>query len=75
MIRQTVRPSIWVLVDDFSTDASVELIESEMEKHEWITLLRNHDSGPRKRGSRIAHLYSISEKSLLLARIGNIFQK
>ena len=59
MIRQTVRPSNWVLVDDFSTDASVELIESEMEKHEWITLVINHDSGPRKRGSRIASIFNL----------------
>ena len=62
MIRQTVRPSIWVLVDDFSTDASVELIEREMEKHEWITLLRNHDSGPRKRGSRIASIFNLGKE-------------
>ena len=59
MIHQTVRPSNWVLVDDFSTDASVELIESEMEIHEWITLVRNHDSGPRRRGSRIASIFNL----------------
>ena len=33
-----------------------------MEKHEWITLLRNHDSGPRKRGSRIASIFNLGKE-------------
>ena len=72
MIRQTVGPSIWVLVDDFSTDASVELIESEMEKHEWITLLRNHDSGPRKRVENC--IYIQSRKRALWRGLGIYFK-
>lgn len=36
VIAQTVRPLLWVIVDDGSTDETAEVIKSHAEKHEWI---------------------------------------
>ena len=34
--RQTVKPVLWIIVDDGSTDNSPQIIESAKKKHDWI---------------------------------------
>jgi glycosyltransferase involved in cell wall biosynthesis len=36
VIAQSVRPQIWVIVDDGSTDETAEIIKLYSERHEWI---------------------------------------
>lgn len=36
MLLQTMKPSLWVIVDDGSTDKTAEIIEQFEEKHSWI---------------------------------------
>jgi GT2 family glycosyltransferase len=36
VIAQSVRPQIWVIVDDGSTDETAEIIKLYAERHEWI---------------------------------------
>ena len=56
MTSQTIIPSEWILVDDHSTDGSVELIEDAIIEHDWIRLVRGTELGPRRRGAKIARL-------------------
>ena len=36
VINQTIRPALWLIVDDGSTDNSPEIIQNFMSKHNWI---------------------------------------
>jgi poly-beta-1,6-N-acetyl-D-glucosamine synthase len=40
VVRQTVRPTRWVIVSDGSTDATDEIVRKYAAQHEWIELLR-----------------------------------
>ena len=40
MVEQTVRPLRWVVVDDGSTDRTVEIVEAACRSHAWIRLVR-----------------------------------
>ena len=56
--EQSVPPIEWIIVDDFSEDNSIEIIEEAMKSRPWITLIRNQDNGVRERGARIATLFN-----------------
>jgi glycosyltransferase involved in cell wall biosynthesis len=55
---QSIPPMEWIIVDDFSEDKSVEIIEEAMKSRPWITLIRNQEDGIRERGARIATLFN-----------------
>ena len=38
--RQTVKPILWVIVDDGSTDSTPQIIETAKKKHDWIHSVR-----------------------------------
>ena len=40
IVRQTIKPKLWVIVDDGSTDGTPEIIEDAVKKHEWIQTIR-----------------------------------
>ena len=50
MVAQTQRPSLWVIVDDGSTDASPEILADYAAKHDWIRVVRREDRGHRAVG-------------------------
>jgi glycosyltransferase involved in cell wall biosynthesis len=55
MAEQTIRPELWVIVDDGSTDRTPEIIEKAREKHEWIKNIRL-DSRKRDLGLHYASI-------------------
>ena len=53
MERQTVKPCQWILIDDGSTDGSLELMVAASRRHEWITILQRKDRGFRLAGTGV----------------------
>jgi glycosyltransferase involved in cell wall biosynthesis len=51
--NQTVRPSLWVIVDDGSADATPDIISEYADAHSFIRLLRVTDRGYRKVGGGV----------------------
>ena len=50
VIAQTVRPALWVIVDDGSTDASPAILAEYAAKHDWIRVITRQDRGVRAVG-------------------------
>lgn len=47
VIRQTLRPGVWVIVDDGSTDATPEILRGYAERHPFIDVVTRPRSGGR----------------------------
>ena len=63
MTRQTIIPSEWILVDDYSSDGSIKLVEDAIVEYDWIRLVRSLEVGPRRRGGKIARLVNLGLNS------------
>lgn len=50
MVAQTLRPALWVIVDDGSTDESPEILAEYTAQHDWIRVVRREDRGHRAVG-------------------------
>ncbi|RJS83203.1 glycosyltransferase family 2 protein [Methanophagales archaeon] len=53
--KQTVKPVLWVIVDDGSTDRTPEIIKQIKEKYDWIQSIRL-DGKKRKRGLHVSQV-------------------
>jgi len=52
MLKQTIKPLRWVIVDDGSTDNTPAMIKNYAEKYPWIKCVYGTDQGQRKPGVR-----------------------
>ncbi len=50
LTSQTVKPIRWIIVDDGSTDGTVELVEAAAAQNDWITVIRRENRGFRSVG-------------------------
>jgi glycosyltransferase involved in cell wall biosynthesis len=50
-IHQSIRPVIWIIVDDGSTDNSAQIISEYAAKHQWIVLKQTMRTSKRLTGS------------------------
>jgi poly-beta-1,6-N-acetyl-D-glucosamine synthase len=57
MVRQTVRPQEWVIVDDGSKDSTGSIIDDAVRKYKWIRGYRRADRGFRKWGAGIIEAF------------------
>lgn len=57
MIRQTIRPHEWVIVDDGSKDNTGAIIDAATRQHSWIRGVRRPDRGFRKWGAGIIEAF------------------
>ena len=53
VINQTVLPTLWVIVNDGSTDATGEILENYAIQHDWIKAIHRNDRGYRAAGSGV----------------------
>jgi len=57
MVRQTVRPREWIIVDDGSSDGTGKVIAEAARQHLWIRGVRRDDRGFRKWGAGIIEAF------------------
>lgn len=56
VINQTIRPDLWIIVDDGSTDGTSVILEKLVTENDWIKSLRLCQK-PRDLGIHVAHVY------------------
>ena len=57
IVAQTVQPTLWVIVDDGSTDQTPEILAEYAAKHDWIRILRREDRGKRAVGPGVVDAF------------------
>lgn len=57
VVAQTERPTRWVIVDDGSTDESLEILAEYDRAHDWITVIRREDRGHRAVGPGVIEAF------------------
>jgi poly-beta-1,6-N-acetyl-D-glucosamine synthase len=55
--EQTVRPAVWVIVDDGSTDGTEAIADTAACEHPWIKVVHRQDRGFRKPGSGVVEAF------------------
>lgn len=60
ILEQTIKPVVWVIVDDASTDDTPQILEDTRKKYEWIQTIRLEESSERDLGF---HLSSVVKKA------------
>lgn len=55
IFEQTIKPSLWVIVDDGSNDGTVDILRDLTNKHNWIKTIRLGES-PRDLGVHVSHV-------------------
>ena len=57
VVNQTVLPSLWVIVDDGSTDATPQILAEYAARHAWIRVVRREDRGRRSVGPGVVDAF------------------
>jgi poly-beta-1,6-N-acetyl-D-glucosamine synthase len=57
LVAQTVRPAMWVIVDDGSRDATPDIAAAAAALHDWIRVVRRPDRGVRKVGGGVIEAF------------------
>lgn len=57
MVAQSLRPALWVIVDDGSTDDSPAILAEYAERHDWIRVIRREDRGHRAVGPGVIEAF------------------
>lgn len=57
MVRQTVLPKEWIIVDDGSTDETPQIIDEAARRYPWIKAVHRADRGFRKSGGGVIEAF------------------
>jgi biofilm PGA synthesis N-glycosyltransferase PgaC len=57
MDEQTLKPDLWMVVDDGSSDNTPDLVREFAESHSWVQLRRREDRGRYFRGKGVAETF------------------
>ncbi|MDP8567765.1 glycosyltransferase family A protein [Methylophilus aquaticus] len=58
VIAQSVRPTLWVIVDDGSTDETPHILLEYAKKHAWIKVVTRKDRGKRSVGPGVIEAFN-----------------
>ena len=64
ILRQTVRPEEWIIVDDGSTDATGALVDRYAAQHSWIRVVHRTNRGFRKSGGGVMEAFYEGYRSM-----------
>jgi len=64
MIAQTVRPALWVIVDDGSTDKTPAILADYAAQHDWIKIITRVDRGHRSVGPGVIEAFYVGYDSI-----------
>lgn len=57
VVEQSCPPSLWVIVDDGSSDGTPEIIQNAARQHGFIRVVQRHDRGHRSVGSGVVQAF------------------
>jgi len=62
VIKQSIKPVLWVIVDDGSKDKTPEIVRHWSDVYSFIQLLRNPGNGDRQPGARVVRAFNYGYK-------------
>lgn len=65
MVRQTVRPDLWVIVNDGSSDGTEAIVGQWAKVYPWIQLVNREDRGVRQRGKGVIEAFYAGYRTLV----------
>jgi len=57
MVAQTVRPRLWIIVDDGSTDETPDILKAYAAEHDWIRIVAKPNRGHRAVGPGVIEAF------------------
>jgi glycosyltransferase involved in cell wall biosynthesis len=57
VIAQSIRPSLWIIVNDGSTDATSDILGEYCSRHDWIKVVNKPDRGHRSVGPGVIEAF------------------
>lgn len=64
VVAQSLTPTLWVIVDDGSTDATPEILAEYAAKHDWIKVVQKPDRGHRAVGPGVVEAFYVGYETI-----------
>lgn len=64
VVAQTLHPTLWVIVDDGSTDATPEILAEYAAAHDWIRIVQKPDRGHRAVGPGVIEAFYVGYETI-----------
>jgi poly-beta-1,6-N-acetyl-D-glucosamine synthase len=58
MIKQSIKPQQWIIIDDGSSDNTLEIIEEVASKYNWIEVIKNESNEKRAPGAAVVNAFN-----------------
>jgi glycosyltransferase involved in cell wall biosynthesis len=65
VVAQTVKPALWIIVDDGSTDDTPNILAEYVAKHEWIRIVTRKDRGTRAVGPGVIEAFYAGYETII----------